>query len=773
MKILIWDTNLATAHAERLKEDGHEVKYFTFWAGTGFPDFMDYVPGKGMVDKSIYFFDDLGWADIVYFPDCGMGDLVDHLREKDKKIVWGAGRGEELELQRWRAVEIMDELKISHPPSEFIIGVDKLEEYLKKSKEPVFVKFDIFRGNQETFGFPKYIPRYDKVLELKLSGLKIDFGPFYNEIPFVVQKKVGEIEPGYDLIFNGEKFLEPCAYGFEIKGAGCQIERFVSTIDDLPKPIKETAVKIIPYLKEVNWRGAISNEGRIGKDTDGKLAVIDWCCYDDKTEILTNNGWKLFKDLNKDDTVATLNPETKEIEYQKPSQFFRYWFDGEMIRIDTKSVDLCITPNHQQWIKTRTGKEKFVRADELRNDYRILRTGIWKGKETEWFILPEYRKEWISGRKMNVKRSYFKPGIKIKMDDWLRFLGIYLAEGNCGSGSVSISQTTKRKEVKEILEKLPFTFSDEAGKMFRISSIQLENYLKQFGKCNEKFVPDYVKELSPRQINIFLDAYCLGDGNIRKKGQREFATTSKRLADDIQELIFKIGNVANIKIERTEGSVMEIFGRKYVRRFDKYIITERVERTEFLIDLAHWKEREVSPYRKEYYRGYVYDVEVPKYHILYVRRNGKPCWSGNSRWFYPGSAMYTIKDLIGNYSETIEKVAKGEDVKIDVKYPYVFAMTLETNDALKNWVDISFDSKWRNRIRFRIACQKDNIYWAVPGFESVVTVVGLGDSPQEAIEDALKIYEKSGVSAFALSKPVDKEVILKELEKAKDFGIDF
>jgi hypothetical protein len=34
MKILIWDTNLATAHAERLKEDGHEVKYFTFWAGT-------------------------------------------------------------------------------------------------------------------------------------------------------------------------------------------------------------------------------------------------------------------------------------------------------------------------------------------------------------------------------------------------------------------------------------------------------------------------------------------------------------------------------------------------------------------------------------------------------------------------------------------------------------------------------------------------------------------------------------------------------------------
>jgi hypothetical protein len=420
-KILIWDTNLATAHAERLREDGCQTHYFTFWAGSGFPCFTDFVPGKGLVDKSIYFFDDIDWADVIYFPDCGLGDLVDHLRDKDKKIVWGAGKGDELELQRWQAIQIMKKLGISYPPSELVIGVDKLEEYLKKTKKPVYVKFDIFRGSQETFGFPKYVPKYDAALELKLAGLKIDFGPFFDEMPFVVQEQVGEIEPGYDLIFNGQKFLEPCAYGFEIKGAGCQIEKFVPTIDDLPEPIKETAVKLIPYLKDVDYRGAISNEGRIGKDTDGKMAVIDYC----------------------------------------------------------------------------------------------------------------------------------------------------------------------------------------------------------------------------------------------------------------------------------------------------------------------------------------------------------------SRWFYPGSAMYTIKDLIGNYSEIIEEVAKGEDVKIDVKYPYAFAITLETNEALKNWVDIRFKSEYKNRIRFRIACQKNDIYWAVPGFESVVTIVGVGDSPEEAIDDAFKVYEESGISAFALSKPVDKEVILEVLDGGKKYGIKF
>ena len=421
MKILIWDTNLATAHAERLKEDGNEVKYFTFWATSGFPDFIEFVPGNGLVDKTIYFFDYVDWADLIYFPDCGMGDLVDFLRKNTDKPVWGAGSGEVLELNRWKAIEILKELGILTPESELIVGVDNLEKFLRKTKEPVFIKFNIFRGSQETFNFPRYVERFDKVLELKLSKLRLDFGPFYNDVNFIVQRATGEVEPGFDLIFNGDKFLEPCAYGFEIKGQGCQIEKFVPTIDDLPESIKETAVKLIPFLKKVGYRGAISNEGRVGKDTNGRMAVIDIC----------------------------------------------------------------------------------------------------------------------------------------------------------------------------------------------------------------------------------------------------------------------------------------------------------------------------------------------------------------ARWFYPGSAMYTIKDLIGNYTEIIEKVAKGEDVKIDVKYPYAFSMTLSSVEALNNWLDIDFDKKYRDRIRLRIACQKDGVYYAVPGFESVVTIVGVGDTWEEAYEDAVRIYEKSKLQAYGLSKPIKKEIVEEIINKAKDYGIDF
>jgi len=93
---LIWDNGLGVEHASRLRQDGWNIRYFTFWSETGFPKFKSFVPGKGIVDKSVFFFDDIDWADVIMFPDNGIGDLADFLKRIIKKPVWGAGAGEEL-----------------------------------------------------------------------------------------------------------------------------------------------------------------------------------------------------------------------------------------------------------------------------------------------------------------------------------------------------------------------------------------------------------------------------------------------------------------------------------------------------------------------------------------------------------------------------------------------------------------------------------------------------------------------------------------------------
>jgi hypothetical protein len=89
-------------------------------------------------------------------------------------------------------------------------------------------------------------------------------------------------------------------------------------------------------------------------------------CYDEETEILTNNrGWIHFRDLTKDDEVASLVNGTSLV-YEKPSEVMSYDYDGELCKILTDDIDLLITPNHRMWIKEEGEDEyKIVRADEL------------------------------------------------------------------------------------------------------------------------------------------------------------------------------------------------------------------------------------------------------------------------------------------------------------------------------------------------------------------------------------------------------------------------
>src|SRR5690606_4479820 len=83
-----------------------------------------------------------------------------------------------------------------------------------------------------------------------------------------------------------------------------------------------------------------------------------------------------------------------------------------------------------------------------------------------------------------------------------------------------------------------------------IRDMQLGKELAQFGLCHEKYVPDIIKQMSPEMIRIFLIAYSKTDGTTRKgkswKGYQFedsiiFFSTSKRMADDLGELIMKVG----------------------------------------------------------------------------------------------------------------------------------------------------------------------------------------------------------------------------------------
>jgi len=156
----------------------------------------------------------------------------------------------------------------------------------------------------------------------------------------------------------------------------------------------------------------------------------------------------------------------------------------------------------------------------------------------------------------------------------------------------------------------------------------------QFGKSNEKFIPENIKKLSPKLIRIFLDAFRLGDGSTTQRKdiegyktqpERTYFTSSDKLSSDIGELILKVGNYPSYSIQKTKGKSIKHKNGTYSTNFDLHTIRENIRRQSVFIKNKYGK------IEKQKYNGKVYDVELPKWHVLYVRYNGKCFWSGNCR----------------------------------------------------------------------------------------------------------------------------------------------
>jgi ribonucleoside-triphosphate reductase len=386
------------------------------------------------------------------------------------------------------------------------------------------------------------------------------------------------------------------------------------------------------------------------------ITITPTFCYDEKTQILTENGWKFFWELKEDEKVLTTNPETKELSYQLPLRRFKFYYQGPMIHFKSRTFDCKVTPDHRMFISgkkiklrdPKTGKfiksqmtNYFVKAKDVSFNDRVPMTGFkWKGKEEKFFLLPGVINNKVSTLIPQIEEllkenktqkeiagfcncsqslvSLVKTGkrgisenflpIRIPMESWLKFFGIWIAEGSVrgskggevGSNykyEVVIKQKDKKikNEIREMLKELPFKFSEFLGG-FVIYNKQLWHYLSQFGNSRTKYIPKEIKALSPRLLKIFLEWYLKGDGS---KNGKYCCSFSPGLRDDLQEIYLKIGFDASVS--------------------EKGIITKRRHRFTYLKEIMH----------VDNYSGYVYCVEVPN-HVIYVRRNGKPNFSGNS-----------------------------------------------------------------------------------------------------------------------------------------------
>jgi DNA-directed RNA polymerase beta subunit/DNA-directed RNA polymerase beta' subunit len=380
------------------------------------------------------------------------------------------------------------------------------------------------------------------------------------------------------------------------------------------------------------------------------MKIGDKLCYSVDTEILTGNGWKPVSEVTVNDTVASLDP-AGAIEYLHPAKTMEFEHIGRMYSLETTQVSLCVTDNHKLYVnrhwksKTRKNRYELLEASDVYGkNFKMKRDGVWRGDSPEYFILPAITVK--AGQSGNGTREM--PEISIPIKTYAMIMGMFLSEGYTfdsgtngrGFDIVQVKEPN-RAEMLSALDAAGIKYCEHGnGQKIRVYSLQWFTYLDQFGLCWQKFLPPEVFSWAKPELEVLYKWLMWGDGGETGNSPVYF-TTSRRLADDVQRLVLHLGMSGNVdSFPARRGTIK---GKEYDFRADYHVsIYQKKQRPE--INHHHAKNQNGQKETWLDYSGKVHCVQLPRNHVLYVRRNGKPIWCGNSGRYGDKGTVHVVPD---------------------------------------------------------------------------------------------------------------------------------
>jgi len=349
-------------------------------------------------------------------------------------------------------------------------------------------------------------------------------------------------------------------------------------------------------------------------------------------EVLTETGWKFFDELSRTDKVATL--QNNKLVYELPLQYFSYDYEGSMYHIETQQVDLMTTLNHQMWAARPYGRKKewtfdFRKAEDIAGKIaRYKKDAEWSAPDYQ-FLLPQCDD--------HLERE-------LDMDSWLLFFGMWIADGwssktadNCWPNTfsyrtiIAVNKDRVKEVLCEIVPKLGYNGRLGNDEKYYIYDKQLYEYLGPLSVgALQKRLPSWTWLLSQTQCRILIQGMLLGDGSTTQQGCERYYTESSGLADDFQKLCLHAGWSTNKFVHIEAGNISYVEGRKVVSNATCWRLGVIKSKNNPTVNHGHVHEQDAQTEEIIQYKGKIFCLEVPG-HIFYVRRNGKPIWTGNSR----------------------------------------------------------------------------------------------------------------------------------------------
>lgn len=315
-------------------------------------------------------------------------------------------------------------------------------------------------------------------------------------------------------------------------------------------------------------------------------------CYTPDHQLLTTHGWVDVADVALGDLVATLDPQTGRVSYEEAEAVHVYPVRNEpMYEVDTQQFSLKTTMNHNMYVKKGDAANfALVRAEDVCGEQVQFLKNCKDGLQDNQCVAPVC------------------PVPTQNADAFLLFFGYWIGEGWAENHSVTIRRAKRSctDGVRAATRACGLNPVSD-GQQLKVHHKPLADMLAPLA-VPDKRLPEWCFNLSRAQSAHILHGLMDSGGRVDA-----YHTLSSGLRDDVQRLALHCGWSADVDT-RTDVETQRVVWQV---RINQGVIINSPQ-------LSHGHET-VAPWT-----GNVHCVTV-RTGIVYVRRNGKTVWCGNSR----------------------------------------------------------------------------------------------------------------------------------------------
>lgn len=319
-------------------------------------------------------------------------------------------------------------------------------------------------------------------------------------------------------------------------------------------------------------------------------------CYSSDTQVLTNEGWKYFYELNKTEKVLQWDKDNDKLSWIKPLNYFEYNIDDELILLQNRHTEQLITKNHKVVCDIKKDHKQYHNKYDYIEAQKILKSDFVKLPLASYYYGNlHYKYAYIIGWFLT--------------DAWIHKDG----KAVCFSQSKKDKLVKLKNELERLKEKGLCKYSEYIRKSKKENQ-QEEHSFYVTGKIanylinefpNREFKEEFI-ELDKESKDKLLEGLIDGDGSSRENSYSHTFWSKKDFRNNILSAMLTTMGYRNY-ISYSEGHKGVVFNTKH-------------QTTE--IQYKHKKENVK-------YSGKVYCLQTETGAFV-VRRKGKPFISGNS-----------------------------------------------------------------------------------------------------------------------------------------------